>query len=102
MNTNPNPYIDDDLKALADTARRFAEDRVKPGFLERDQTRVLDRDLMREMGELGFIGPELPEAFGGLGLGCLAAGVIHEEISRVDLNPGSGRSSPARPCVQLH
>lgn len=86
MNTNPNPYIDDDLKALADTARRFAEDRVKPGFLERDQTRVLDRDLMREMGALGFIGPELPEAFGGLGLGCLAAGVIHEEISRVDLN----------------
>lgn len=82
----PNPYIDDDLVALADSARRFAEERVKPGFLERDQSRVLDRDLMREMGELGFIGPELPEAFGGLGLGCLAAGVIHEEIARVDLN----------------
>jgi len=83
---NPNPYIDDDLKALAESARRFAHERVKPGFLERDQTRVLDRELMREMGKLGFIGPELPEAFGGLGLGSLAAGVIHEEIARVDLN----------------
>lgn len=82
----PNPYIDDDLTSLADSARRFAEERVKPGFLERDQSRVLDRALMREMGELGFIGPELPEAFGGLGLGSLAAGVIHEEIARVDLN----------------
>ena len=63
-----NPYLDDDLVALADQARRFASDRVAPGFQERDRTRVLDRALMREMGELGFIAPELPEAFGGQGL----------------------------------
>jgi len=83
---NPNPYIDEDLQALAEHARRFATHRVAPGFLARDQTRVLDRTLLREMGELGFICPELPEAFGGLGLGCLAAGVIHEEIARADLS----------------
>lgn len=83
---NPNPYIDEDLQALANTARRFAEERVKPGFLERDKTRDLDRGLLREMGELGFICPELPEQYGGLGLGCLAAGVIHEEIARADLS----------------
>lgn len=83
---NRNPYIDDDLMAVAEQARRFATDRVAPGFLERDQTRVLDRALMREMGELGFIAPELPEVFGGQGLGCLAAGVIHEEIARADLS----------------
>jgi cyclohexanecarboxyl-CoA dehydrogenase len=47
---------------------------------------VLDRALMREMGALGFIAPELPESFGGLGMGCLAAGVIHEEIARADLS----------------
>src|SRR5574337_692368 len=82
---NPKPYIDDDLSALADSARRFAEERVKPGFLERDRSRVLDRTLMREMGELGFIGPELPEAFGGLGLGCLAAGVICEATTQIGL-----------------
>ncbi|MFD1560816.1 cyclohexanecarboxyl-CoA dehydrogenase [Paraburkholderia silviterrae] len=81
-----NPYIDDDLVALGEHARRFAQGRVAPGFQERDQTRVLDRGLMREMGEMGFIAPELPEACGGQGLGCLAAGVIHEEIARADLS----------------
>ena len=81
-----NPYLDEDLQALADQVRRVATDRVAPGFLERDKTRVLDRDLMREMGRMGFIAPELPERFGGLGLGCLAAGVIHEEIARADLS----------------
>lgn len=81
-----NPYLDEELLALADQARRFATDRVAPGFLERDTTRVLDRSLMKAMGELGFIAPELPVAHGGLGLGCLAAGVIHEEIARADLS----------------
>jgi len=81
-----NPYLDDTLMALAGQARRFATEQVAPGFLERDRTRVLDRGLMKAMGGLGFIAPELPEAFGGLGLGCLAAGVIHEEIARADLS----------------
>ncbi|GGH50319.1 acyl-CoA dehydrogenase [Comamonas phosphati] len=81
-----NPYITEDLQALADAARRFAQQRVAPGFLERDRSRELDRALLREMGSLGLILPELPEAFGGLGLGCLAAGVIHEEIARADLS----------------
>lgn len=81
-----NPYIDEDLAALGEHARRFAQGRVAPGFIERDTTRVLDRALMREMGEMGFIAPELPEQYGGQGLGCLAAGVIHEEIARADLS----------------
>lgn len=81
-----NPYLDDDLVTLGEHARRFASGRVAPGFLERDRTRELERGLMREMGEMGFIAPELPEAFGGQGLGCLAAGVIHEEIARADLS----------------
>ena len=81
-----NPYIDETLQALAEQARRFADKRVAPGFQERDRTRVLDRGLMREMGELGFIAPELPEECGGQGMGALAAGVIHEEIARADLS----------------
>ncbi len=81
-----NPYIDEDLAALAEHARRFADGRIAPGFLERDQTRVLDRTLLREMASMGFIAPELPEKFGGQGMGCLAAGVIHEEIARADLS----------------
>lgn len=81
-----NPYITEDLQALAETVRRFAQERVAPGFLQRDQSRTFDRALMREMGALGFIVPELPEPFGGLGMGCLAAGVVHEEIARADLS----------------
>jgi cyclohexanecarboxyl-CoA dehydrogenase len=81
-----NPYLDDDLMALAEQVRRFATERVAPGFLARDRDRVLERSLMREMGELGFIAPELPESAGGQGLGSLAAGVIHEEIARADLS----------------
>jgi cyclohexanecarboxyl-CoA dehydrogenase len=81
-----NPYIDEDLAALSEHAGRFAAGRVAPGFLERDATRTLDRGIMREMGGLGFIAPELPEECGGQGLGCLAAGVIHEQIARADLS----------------
>ena len=50
---NPNPYIDADLQALADAARRFATERVAPGFLERDKTRTLDeKTIERVMGNL--------------------------------------------------
>lgn len=86
MAMTPNPYISEDLQALADTVRRFAQARVAPGFLERDRSRTFDRALLREMGSLGFIAPELPERFGGLGMGCLAAGVIHEEMAKADLS----------------
>ena len=81
-----NPYLDDALNTLADQTRRFATDRVAPGFLERDRTRTLDRVLMREMGQMGLIAPELAERFGGQGAGSLAAGIIHEEIARADLS----------------
>jgi len=81
-----NPYLNEDLVALGDQVRRFAAARIAPGFQERDRTRVLDRALMKAMGEMGFIAPELPEEFGGLGMGSLAAGVIHEEVARADLS----------------
>lgn len=81
-----NPYLDDDLIALADQVRRFAMERLAPGFLDRDRTRTLDKALMREMGELGVIAPELPEAVGGQGLARLATGVIHEEVAAADLS----------------
>ena len=81
-----NPYLDDELVALADQVRRFATERVAPGFIERDRTRTLDKALSREMGQLGMIAPELPEAVGGQGLGRVAAGVIHEEIAAADLS----------------
>ena len=82
----PSPYVDDDLAALAEVAGRFAAERVAPGFTERDGTRVLDRALMAEMGELGLIAPELPVSVGGQDATAVAAGVIHEQIAAADLS----------------
>ncbi|MFM9941568.1 MAG: cyclohexanecarboxyl-CoA dehydrogenase [Hyphomicrobiaceae bacterium] len=81
-----NPYLDDDLMALADQVRRFAAEKVAPGYLARDRSRLLDRGVMREMGALGLIAPELSAPMGGQGLTAVAAGVIHEEIARADLS----------------
>lgn len=81
-----NPYITEELEFLAETADKFAQKYIAPGFLERDQSRVFDRDLVKKMGEMGFIAPELPEQYGGQGMGRLAAGIIHEAIAKADLS----------------
>jgi cyclohexanecarboxyl-CoA dehydrogenase len=81
-----NPYLDDDLVALGEMTGRFATERIAPGFAERDRTRLLDPPLMAEMGALGLIAPELPEAVGGQDASRLAAGVIHEQIAGADLS----------------
>jgi cyclohexanecarboxyl-CoA dehydrogenase len=47
---------------------------------------VLDRTIMREMGALGLIAPEVPEEYGGQSAGAVVAGVIHEQIARADLS----------------
>lgn len=86
MTVRPNPYLDDELLALADMARRFAAERIAPGFLDRDRSGLLDRGLSAEMGSLGLIAPELPERFGGQGATKVAAGVVHEQIAAADLS----------------
>ncbi len=86
MKLRPNPYLDDDLTALAEMAGRFADERVAPGFAERDVSRILDPAVSAEMGALGLIAPELPEAVGGQGASKVATGVIHEQIAAADLS----------------
>ncbi|MDK8756089.1 cyclohexanecarboxyl-CoA dehydrogenase [Acinetobacter radioresistens] len=81
-----NPYITEELEFLAETAEKFAQKYIAPGFLERDQSRIFDRDLVKKIGEMGFIAPELPEQYGGQGMGRLAAGIIHEAIAKADLS----------------
>lgn len=71
-----------------DTARKFARARLAPGYADREHAGLIDRALVREMGALGLIGPELPAEFGGLGAGCVTAGIVMEEISYADLNVG--------------
>ncbi|NGO91455.1 MAG: cyclohexanecarboxyl-CoA dehydrogenase, partial [Halomonas sp.] len=47
---------------------------------------VMDRALLKEMGSLGLIGPDLPEEFGGLATNAVTAGLITEEIAYADFN----------------
>jgi cyclohexanecarboxyl-CoA dehydrogenase len=78
--------ISEDLREVAATARRFARDKVAPFYQKREREGRIDRALVREMGALGLIAPELPEAYGGLGLPGLTSGLIAEAIGYADLN----------------
>lgn len=84
----PTVFDSDDLVALRDLARKFATERLAPGYRARETTGAFGADLVREMGSLGLIAPELPEEFGGLGAGAIYSGVIIEEIGRADFNFG--------------
>lgn len=64
----------EEQQAISDAARRFAASRLAPGYRAREQAGALDRALLREMGGLGLIAPEMPESHGGLGQSCVTAG----------------------------
>lgn len=72
--------------ALRETASRFAREKLLPAYQAREADGRIDRALLREMGSLGLIAPEAPEAFGGLGLGAVAAGIVMESIAYGDFN----------------
>lgn len=74
----------EDLDAIRDLTRRFATERVAPGYLAREKAGQMDMVLVREMGGLGLIAPELPEEMGGMGADFMTSGVIAEEIGRAD------------------
>lgn len=84
---NPSSYaVDDVLNSLRDAAQRFAREQLLPKYIYRDAEHQFDRALMRQMGELGFLGADLPEEFGGMGLGTLASGMIGEALAGGDFN----------------
>ncbi|MET4104266.1 cyclohexanecarboxyl-CoA dehydrogenase [Roseovarius sp. MBR-78] len=76
----------EDQKAFRETAKRFATEKLAPGYQQRASGHTFDRALIRKMGALGLIGADLPEAFGGLGESSVTAGLIVEEIAYADFN----------------
>ncbi len=74
--------------AIRDTARRFAQDKLAPGYLAREKEGKLDRALVEEMGGLGLVAPNAAEEHGGFGAGALVTGIVMEEISKADMNMG--------------
>ena len=76
----------EEFVAIRETAQRFAREKLAPHYMAREQVGRVDRALIREMGALGLIGVDLPEALGGYGLSSLLAGEIIEAISYGDFN----------------
>ena len=73
-------------RAFQETARRFAREQLAPQYQAREATGQIDRALVRQMGDLGLIGVDLPEEYGGLGQPSLTAGLIIEAIAYGDFN----------------
>ncbi|HYA28815.1 MAG TPA: acyl-CoA dehydrogenase family protein [Acidobacteriota bacterium] len=74
--------LSDELTAVRDLAREFAEKEIAPTAAKDDKEKNFRPDLVKKMGELGFYGTLIPEAYGGNGLGFLAMVMITEEIAR--------------------
>jgi glutaryl-CoA dehydrogenase (non-decarboxylating) len=75
--------LSDELIAVRDLAREFAEKEIAPTAAKDDKEQNFRGDLVRKMGELGFYGTMIPENYGGNGLGFLAMVLITEEVARV-------------------
>jgi glutaryl-CoA dehydrogenase (non-decarboxylating) len=75
--------LSDELIAVRDLAREFAEKEIAPTAAKDDKEKTFRGDLVRKMGELGFYGTMIPEAYGGNELGFLAMVLITEEIASV-------------------
>ncbi|MBB3608733.1 isovaleryl-CoA dehydrogenase [Rhizobium sp. BK602] len=94
-----NFALGDEIEALRDSVRRFAEQRVAPLADEIDRNNGFPMHLWQEMGNLGLLGITADEAYGGAGLGYLAHTVAMEEISRASASVGLSYGAHSNLCV---
>ncbi len=93
--------LSDELIAVRDLAREFAEKEIAPTAAKDDKEKTFRGDLVRKMGELGFYGTMIPETYGGNGLGFLAMVLITEEIARVHSAMRVGINMQIGPALTL-
>ena len=67
-----------------DAARSYAREKLLPRVVSAYAEERFDREIMTEMGALGFLGPTLPEEYGGAGVNHVAYGLIAREIEAID------------------
>jgi len=79
-----NFNLSDEQKIIQKTARDFAISEILPGVIERDEKKIWPKDIIRQMGELGFMGMMVSEDWNGSGLDTLSYSIVMEEIARVD------------------
>ena len=69
---------------IRDAARDFAHTELLPGVIERDEKQSFPEDLVKKMGDLGFMGIMVDPKYGGSGMDTLSYVLIMEELSKVD------------------
>ncbi len=74
--------------ALRKAVREFAEGEIAPHVMEWDEAQTFPLDVVRKLGQLGYMGAIFPEELGGAGLGYIEYSIIIEELSRVDGSVG--------------
>ena len=73
--------LSEEQAALQGLARQFAVNDVIPVAAQYDQTMEFPREVFNQAWELGLVNTHIPEAYGGLGLGCLEGCIIGEELA---------------------
>jgi glutaryl-CoA dehydrogenase len=76
--------LTEDERMIGASARAYAREKLAPRVVSAFAEERFDREIMTEMGALGFLGATLPEAFGGAGVSHVAYGLIAREIEAVD------------------
>src|SRR3982750_4325208 len=84
----PLTVLSEDETIFRDTVREFAEAQVRPLVREMDEHAKIPRALIDHLFELGVMGIEIPESFGGSGGTFFHAVLAVEELSRVDPSVG--------------
>jgi len=76
--------LSEEERMTADAARAYAREKLLPRVVSAWAQERFDAEIMTELGALGFLGPTLPEAYGGAGINHVAYGLIAREIEAVD------------------
>src|SRR6476620_7636728 len=74
----------EDERAIRDTARAYAQEKLLPRVIEAYLEEKTDRAIFNEMGALGLIGVTLPEKYGCAGANYVSYGLVAREVERVD------------------
>ncbi len=80
--------LTEDQEFIRKAAREFAEKECRPTAAERDEHKTFPHEIVKKMGELGFMGVAIPEQYGGAGLDYVSYAIMIEELSRVDASIG--------------